>query len=216
MESLSRTERAALCNTALDVGEHAPTLCEGWDVKDLVIHLLVRERDPLAAGGIIFSPLEKLTDRASRRMADQDFTTLVERVRGGPPLWSIYGLKPLEAAFNGLEYFVHHEDIRRAASEWEPRELTDREQRELWNKVGHAGKALTRPAGVPVELRWPGAGRNGEDRTKTLRGGDDPAVVSGRPSEIAMFLFGRKRHQGLSYDGPPDAVAALKKGRFEL
>ena len=40
MEQMSRTERAALCNSALEAGEDAPTLCEGWTVKDLVIHLL--------------------------------------------------------------------------------------------------------------------------------------------------------------------------------
>ena len=44
MEPLARTERAALCNTALDLGADSPTLCEGWTVKDLVIHLLIRER----------------------------------------------------------------------------------------------------------------------------------------------------------------------------
>ena len=42
MEPLSRSERAALCNSALEAGESAPTLCGGWDVKDLVVHLLVR------------------------------------------------------------------------------------------------------------------------------------------------------------------------------
>ena len=70
MEPLSRTERAALCNTALETGEEAPTLCEGWNVKDLVIHLLVRERDPLGMPGIVFPPLEGLTERSARRLAD--------------------------------------------------------------------------------------------------------------------------------------------------
>jgi hypothetical protein len=31
-----------------------------------------------------------------------------------------------------------------------------------------------------------------------------------------MFLFSRARHLGLSFDGPPDAVATLKQGRHEL
>jgi uncharacterized protein (TIGR03085 family) len=216
MEPLSRTERAALCNTALETGEAAPTLCGGWSVKDLVIHLLVRERDPLGAPGIVVPQLERLTRRSERRLAEQDFVALVERLRGGPPKWSPMALRPVDAALNGLEYFVHHEDIRRAQPGWEPRELTDREQRQIWSMVGHAGRGLVRPAGVPVELRWPGAGRDGADRTKVLRSGDQGAVVSGQPSELAMFLFSRPRHRGLSYDGPDHAVAALKEGRLEL
>ncbi|MBV9831746.1 MAG: TIGR03085 family protein, partial [Marmoricola sp.] len=188
MEPLARTERAALCNTALDTGAEAPTLCEGWTVKDLVIHLLIRERDPIGGAAIVLSPLEPLAERSARRLREQDFTALVERVRGGPPKWSPMALPPVDRALNGLEYFVHHEDIRRAQPQWEPRELPDGDQRQLWAMIGHAGKGLVRPAGVPVELRWPGAGRDGGDRTKTLRGGEGGAVVSGQPAELAMFL----------------------------
>ena len=88
MEQMSRTERAALCNSALEAGEGAPTLCTGWTVKDLVIHLLIRERDPIAATAIMVPQLEKLADRKADRMAKQDFSALVERVRNGPPRWS--------------------------------------------------------------------------------------------------------------------------------
>jgi uncharacterized protein (TIGR03085 family) len=117
---------------------------------------------------------------------------------------------------NSLELFVHHEDIRRAQPGWEPRELTDGEQRHLWNLLGQAGRALVRPAGVPVEVRWPGGAKDDTDRTRTLRRGEDPVVLSGQPSEVAMFLFSRDRHEGLSVDGPPDAVSALEKGRHQL
>src|SRR6476661_4751238 len=124
MESMSRTERAALCNSALEAGAQAPTLCEGWTVKDLVIHLLVRERDPLGAPGIVVPQLEGLTRFSERRLADHDFTNLVERVRQGPPRWSPMAIGPVDRAVNSLEYFVHHEDVRRAQPGWEPRELT--------------------------------------------------------------------------------------------
>ena len=195
MESMSRTERAALCNTALEAGEQAPTLCGRWTVKDLVIHLLVRERDPLGAPGILVPQLEWLTDRSARRLASQDFTSLVERVRSGPPRWSPTALPVLDRAVNTLEFFVHHEDIRRAASDWQPRELTDREQRAIWKSISVAGKGLVRKAGVPVEICWPG---EEGDRTAVLRKGEDPAVVSGAPAELALFLFGRDQHTGWS------------------
>src|SRR4029079_18721505 len=52
-ESLARRERAALCDLAVEVGPDAPTLCEGWTASDLVAHLLVRERNPVASLGNI-------------------------------------------------------------------------------------------------------------------------------------------------------------------
>jgi uncharacterized protein (TIGR03085 family) len=211
MESMSRSERAALCNTALQVGEQAPTLCGDWLVKDLVIHLLVRERDPLGAPGILIPPLEKLTDRSARRLHAQDFTALVERVRGGPPRWSPLSIPPLDKAVNTLEYFVHHEDIRRAGSGWVPRELTEREQRTLWSTLGTAGKGLVRRAGVPVEIRW-----EGTDKSAVLRKGADPAVVSGHPSELAMFLFGREEHAGLAFAGPEAHLEQLRGAQLGL
>jgi uncharacterized protein (TIGR03085 family) len=206
-------ERAALCNTALEAGEQAPTLCGRWTVKDLVIHLLVRERDPLGAPGILIPKLEKLTDRSARKLASQDFTSLVERVRSGPPRWSPTALPVLDRAVNTLEFFVHHEDIRRAASDWQPRELTDREQRAIWKSISVAGKGLVRKAGVPIEICWPG---EEGDRTAVLRKGDGPAVVSGTPAELALFLFGRDQHSNLEFAGPTASVQAVKKGDFGI
>lgn len=213
MPTMSLTERAALCNSALEAGAEAPTLCGGWTVKDLVIHLLVRERDPLGAPGIVFPPLEKLTGWSQRRMADQDFTALVERVRSGPPRWSPVAIPQIERTVNTLEFFVHHEDIRRATPGWEPRELTEREQRTLFKAVAVAGKGLVRRAGVPVEIRW----QDGERlRTAVLRRGQDPVVVTGQPAELTLFLFGRTQHRGLAIEGPDAAVARLTSGRLGL
>jgi uncharacterized protein (TIGR03085 family) len=213
MESMSRSERAALCNAALDAGEQAPTLCGRWTVKDLVIHLLVRERDPLGAPGIVVPQLEKLTDRSARRLAGQDFSALVERVRSGPPRWSPMSLPPIDRAVNTLEYFVHHEDIRRAAPDWQPRELTEREQKILWKAVGVAGKGLVRQAGVPVEIRWSHEGR---ERSAVLRKGANPAVVSGAPSELTLFVFGRSQHGRLEFTGPQDHVRELRRGDLSV
>ena len=213
MESMSRSERAALCNTALEAGEKAPTLCGRWTVKDLVIHLLVRERDPLGAPGIVIPQLERLTDRSARRLAGQDFSTLVERVRSGPPNWSPIAVPPIDRAVNTLEFFVHHEDIRRAAPDWQPRELTEREQKILWKAIGVAGKGLVRPVGVPVEIRWP---HDERPRSAVLRKGANPAVVSGTPSELTLFLFARSQHGPLELSGPPEQVRELARGGLSV
>jgi uncharacterized protein (TIGR03085 family) len=206
MEQMSRTERAALCNSALEAGAEAPTLCEGWTVKDLVIHLLVRERDPIGAAGIVVAPLTRLTRRSEERMSGQDFTALVERVRNGPPLWSLMKVPQLDSLLNTLEFFVHHEDIRRGRPGWQPRELTDREKRILFKGAAAAGKRFVKPVGVPVEIRWTDGER---ERSSVLHDGDDPVVLTGDPAELVMFLFGRAETTGLTFEGPQASVDAL-------
>ena len=47
--TVAARERAALVRTLRDAGPEAPTLCEGWATKDLVAHMVVRERRPDAA-----------------------------------------------------------------------------------------------------------------------------------------------------------------------
>src|SRR5512139_3777993 len=71
MTRLARTERAALCDLALELGPDAPTLSGDWTVKDLVVHLLVREGNP-AAIGIVVPPLARWTDLASERLVRQE------------------------------------------------------------------------------------------------------------------------------------------------
>ncbi|WP_193607082.1 TIGR03085 family metal-binding protein [Nocardioides lijunqiniae] len=201
--SLARRERHALCDLALVLGEDAPTLCDGWTAKDLVVHLLVRETRPLGAAGIVLPALAGLTDRAVARLARRDFAVLVERLRD--PGLTPFALPPVERLANTLEYVVHHEDLRRGQPGWEPRALSLRDDDRLWRAVRLAGGALVRPAGVPVRIRRPGA-----EGAVTLRRGDDPVTIEGRPTEVALFLSGRAEVRGLRFDGPPASVARLQ------
>lgn len=203
MSRLARTERAALCDLALEVGPDAPTLSGDWTVRDLVVHLLVREGHP-AAIGIVVSPLAPLTEHVSRRMADQDFAVLVERVRQGPPRWSPARLGRLDAMFNTAEFFVHHEDVRRAQEGWKPRELSDRDQDVLWKVVGVAGKGLVRSAKVGVVLE-----RSDTSERAVLKNAPGAVVVRGLPAELMMFVYGRKAQAQVELEGADADVAAL-------
>ncbi len=204
MTRMARTERDALCDLALQLGEGEPTLCGDWTVKDLVVHLLVRERSP-AAAGIVLKPLDRLTELESRRFAARDFGVLVEKLRGGPPVWSPYALPKLDTVLNTLEYFVHHEDIRRAQPDWEPRDLPDEQQKQLWSMVRTAGKALARraPTGLAIENSVTGS-------RVVLKAAPKQVVVHGLPSEVTMFVFGRQDHARVELLGPDEAVAALR------
>lgn len=200
----ARAERQALCETARSVGPEAPTLCEGWDTKDLVCHLLVRESSLVGSPGIAVPALSGLTDRAMARLRKQPFERLVERLR--THRLTFYALPPVDAAFNSLEFFVHHEDIRRAQPGWRRRTLPANGPDTLWRALKAQGGALARPAGVPVVVR-----RTDTDEAATLAGGRDPVEIAGPVSEIVVFLFGRDQVRGLAFTGPDASVARVRR-----
>ena len=204
---LARRERHELCDLALTVGEDAPTLCGDWTVKDLVVHLLVRENRPWSAAGIIIPPLAGLTDRSMERMSRQEFGVLVEKLRD--PGLTAYRLKPLEVAFNTLEYFVHHEDIRRATAGWKPRDLDPDDVDLIWKLGRGSGRLMARRVEAPFRIR-----RSDTGAEATLSSGDDPVVVSGPPGEVVLFLFGRDQVRDLEFEGPPEAVAKVREADF--
>jgi uncharacterized protein (TIGR03085 family) len=202
--SLARRERHDLCDLALLLGEDAPTLCGDWDAKDLVAHLLVRENRPVAGLGIAVPALSGLADREMAKVGRRDFAVLVEKLRD--PGLTLYAIKPLEKLLNTLEFFVHHEDLRRAQDRWEPRTLDPADEQRLWSAIKGGGRLAVRKAGVPVRIR-----RNDvADGSVTLRRGADPVMVTGLPSELALFLFGRDRTRGLEFEGPPESVGKLR------
>jgi uncharacterized protein (TIGR03085 family) len=207
MTSFARAERTRLCDLALETGPDAPTLCGDWDVRHLVAHLVVRETSPLAAG-IVVPPLAGVTDKETDRVAKKSFEKLVKRVRKARNPMALPGV---DKALNTAEYFVHHEDIRRAAPAWEPRTLTEDEQDALWKVVRMSGKGLVRPAGVPVVAR-----RSDTGAESTLRGGDDPVTITGEPQELVLFLYGRDQTRGLTFDGTDGRVAKLREARLGI
>lgn len=203
----ARRERQALCTSALEAGPEAPTLCEGWTVRDLVCHLLVRERMPWAAPGLVIPALSRLTERAAASLRRRPFVLLVERLADTrrTPL----AIDGLERAVNTLEFFVHHEDIRRGQPGWTPRDLAPADEAELWRQLSGMGRLLARPAGVPLVV-------SAGTRTATLRRGAEPVTITGPVGELTMFLFGRREVGELSFDGPPDAVAKVRSASFGM
>ena len=111
-------ERQPLCDTALAVGADEPTLCGDWTVKDLVVHLLVREGGP-RRGRDLVAPLAGLTDRRGRTRRARRLPGAGGEVRR--PRLPPCAVPLVDAWSNTLEFFVHHEDIRRAQPAWEPR-----------------------------------------------------------------------------------------------
>ena len=112
--ALDLRERAELCDLLIALGPDAPTLCEGWTTAHLAAHLVVRERDPRAAPGILGlgGPFERLTDRLMAAQMRRPYADLVAVIRRPP--WGPLSIPAVRAAASLVEYTVHHEDVRRA------------------------------------------------------------------------------------------------------
>jgi uncharacterized protein (TIGR03085 family) len=202
--SYVRKERQALCASALRAGAEAPTLCEGWDVKDLVCHLLLRENSLVAAAGIAVPAFAGLTEKEMKRLRKKPFEKLVRQLR--THRLTFFALPPVDAAFNTLEYFVHHEDIRRAQRGWRRRHLSTDYADVLWKVLRAQGPALVRSTGVPVVVR-----RTDTGETSTLLPGRSPVELNGPVSELVVYLHGRDQVRELAFAGPAEKVARVRR-----
>lgn len=208
MTIAAQTERAALCDLLLEVGPDAPTLCDGWTTRDLAAHLAVRERRPDGAIGIVASPLHRYSERVRLAEAQRGWPELVRRVRNGPPRWSPTRVDAIDRLANTTEFFVHHEDVRRAQPVWQPRDLEPELISDLTSAVRRMAKLMTRkaPCGLVLEPSTSNAivAHAGEPKV-TLRGGI---------GEIVLFLFGRQAHAQVELDGPDDLIEAVRAAPF--
>ncbi|MGV9798637.1 TIGR03085 family metal-binding protein [Mycobacterium sp. NPDC003449] len=206
--TIARRERAALVETMRATGPDAPTLCEGWTTRDLAAHLVVRERRLDAAPGILLPQLAGYTEKVQRQVTDStDWTTLIERIAGGPPLLSPFKL--LDPLVNVAEMFIHHEDVRRAQPEWQPRVLDDATVRALARQVATMARMTLGKSPARVTLATP------DGKTLATLGSGPAVTVTGEPGELLMFAAGREPAR-LAFTGGDDAVAALRAARRGL
>ena len=214
--SYSREERLALCALLDETGPDAPTLCEGWTTGDLAAHLVLRERRPDAAGGLLGGPLAGYTARVQRGIRERiPFPELVRIIRSGPPRLSVMALPGMDERVNAVEYFVHHEDVRRGADGWEPRQLPDGESDMLWQRLRLA-RFMLRRAPVGVELaRDDGAVSGGGPAYRITAKNATPAVtVVGSPAELTMWVMGRRSAARVRMDGTKAAVTKLAEANW--
>jgi uncharacterized protein (TIGR03085 family) len=200
-----------LCDLFDAVGPDQPTLCEGWTTHDLAVHLYVRENDLLAGPGIMIPALSDTTARRmARAKAQYSFTEIVDEVRMGPPTFSIYSFPGLGSQFNTVEYFVHHEDVRRAQSDFRPRDLPAEQQRGLWKQLRLSAKGMTRKAPSGLVLRLP----DGTESVAKKPTDHGSVTVTGEPAELVLFCFGRQPVAQVDLEGEAEAVERLRTASF--
>ncbi|WP_380168260.1 TIGR03085 family metal-binding protein [Jannaschia sp. R86511] len=201
--SLVTAERHALADALLAAGAAAPTLCEGWDVTDLAVHLVVRERRPDASLGLLLPPLAGHTARVSAGQAAAGLDAVVERFRSGPPPWSPFALPGVEGLANLAEFVVHHEDVRRAAGAG-PRPDVPELQEAVWQRL--PGVALMTLA----RTRVPVVAVHADGRRRVLWRGPHPVVLTGEPIELLLLLFGRRAVAQVDVGGPSLSVTRFR------
>ncbi|MCB5167826.1 TIGR03085 family protein [Streptomyces bambusae] len=210
MSTHAKRERLLLADLLEQAGPDAPTLCDGWSARELAAHVVVRERRPDAAGGLLLGVLKDRLDKAMAEYAAKPYEELVRLIRSGPPRFSPYALKQVDEAANAVEFYVHAEDVRRAQPDWSPRELDRVFADALWARLERLARLTGRRSPVGVVLRRP------DGRTVVARKGAPVVTVTGEPGELTLFCFGRQAAAQVTLDGERSAVAALTKARLGI
>jgi uncharacterized protein (TIGR03085 family) len=204
-------EREQLCDLLDERGPDAPTLLDPWTTRDLAAHLVVREHDLLAAPGLVVpGAWGRFAERRRLALNEAAFPDLVATVRAGPPR-GFFRVGWVRRFPNLNEFFVHHEDVRRANG-FGPRTHPPAENEALFRNVARAPWFLSRRLrGVALDVEWAGTGKVVRARRGQLR-----ACVRGLPGELLLFLFGRKDAADVEISGSPEAVAAIRMTPFGM
>jgi uncharacterized protein (TIGR03085 family) len=206
-------ERLALCNLFEQLGADVPTLLEGWTAKDLAAHLVLRERDLIAGPCLVLPGLfQRFAERRRGRLAERrEFEWLVARIRSGPPP-GLFRIGWVRSVPNLNEFFVHHEDVRRANGLGPRDSLTPALEAALWRNVRQGSRYLSRRLReIGLEIRWAGT-----DERMTVRAAEPTARLSGPPGELLLYLFGRQAAARVEVTGPAKAIATVRRTHFGM
>lgn len=186
-------ERHALAQTLGTYGPEAPTLCEGWQARDLLEHLVMRERYPWS----MVPGLQRFATGKRQQLAAQDFADLVAcwEAKCYPRLSP---RRLIDRRINGVEHWVHHEDVRRAQG-LSARDLEPAAAGELAQSLQLLRFLVRNPH--PVLLEPIGFARvEAARRRGVVAAGDNVVHVRGEVGEIVLWLFGRPSEVTLTGD----------------
>ncbi|WP_409472656.1 TIGR03085 family metal-binding protein [Streptomyces sp. HC307] len=207
MSTFAKRERLLLADLLETAGPEAPTLCEGWQTRDLAAHVVVRERRPDAAGGMLIKQLAPRLEKAMEEFTAKPYEELIQLIRTGPPRFSPFQLKQIDEMSNTVEFYVHTEDVRRAQPDWTARELDPVFQDALWSRLERTARLMGRSAPTGLVLRRP------DGQTAVAHRGTPVVTVTGEPSELLLFVYGRQSAADVDVDGDQDAIAKLQESK---
>ena len=131
----------------------------------------------------------------------------------------------MDERVNTVEFFVHHEDLRRGQAGWKPRELTDGLSDALWDRLKLA-RFLLRKVRIGVEYaREDGAVDRAADAgpdagpasyRMTVRRGTPVVTVIGTPAELTLYTAGRRSAAQVRMDGTDAAIEMMSQATWRL
>ncbi|MET9788016.1 TIGR03085 family metal-binding protein [Streptomyces canus] len=207
MSTFAKRERLLLADLLEATGPDAPTLCDDWLTRDLAAHVVVRERRPDAAGGILIKQLASRLERVMAEFSAKPYEELIQLIRTGPPRFSPFQLKQVDEMANTVEFYVHTEDVRRAQPDWTPRELDGVFQDALWSRLERISRVMGRGLPTGLVLRRP------DGQTAVARRGTPVVTATGEPSELLLFTYGRQSAAKVELDGDKEAIAKLHEAK---
>jgi uncharacterized protein (TIGR03085 family) len=195
-EPIDVRERRAICDLLTELGPDAPTLCEGWTTADLAAHLVLREH------------FHRWSDAQRAREQSKGYQAMITRLRAGAPVvpWRVPKVRNV---FNGLEYFIHNEDARRANGRG-PRPQADDLEALSWRMTGFTARRVARrirPFGLALVLP--------DGRRRTF-GSGTMATLTGPASELVLYLSGRRATAQVTLTGDPAATAAVERADLKV
>lgn len=195
-EPIDVRERTELCDLLLELGPDAPTLCEGWTTSDLAAHLVLREH------------FHRWSDAQRAAEKTKGFPAQVARLRGGaPPIpWRVPRIRNV---VSGLEFFIHHEDVRRANGR-EPRPPSPDLEALSWRMIGLSARQLVR------RIRPYGLEFVRPDGQRRRYGSGDMATITGPASEMVLYLSGRRSTARVTLAGDAAAVATVERTKITV
>jgi uncharacterized protein (TIGR03085 family) len=93
--------------------------------------------------------------------------------------------KLIDPVANMGEMFIHHEDVRRAQTGWEPRRLDDATVKALGRGLPLMARLTLAKSPARVSLRTP------DGKTVATVGAGPELTVTGEPEELLLFISGR-------------------------
>ena len=195
-----------------------------WTAAQLAAHLVLRERSATELlGRLPNKRAQRVAQREiDRLVAAEPYEELVAAVESGPswrdarlpvPTALIWSLPPVRERANLIEYLVHHEDVRRAKTEWAPRELPSALVEEIWRRLPISIRLTMRRVPIGIALAWPG---HGEVRTPRAKRHGAKVTVTGEPVELMLWAFGRRSVAQVTVDGDPADVDAATRAPIGL
>jgi uncharacterized protein (TIGR03085 family) len=207
MTSLAKRERVAISQLLRKLGPEAPTLCEGWNSFDLLVHLVSRETRPDAAIGIVLPIFSSWTTKVSQDIKSRGFENLIAEFEQGPKNTSFFAIPGVDNLANSFELLIHHEDLLRGQTDYSPRTLDEDDKKLIWKRFTQSGKLLMRKAKVGIIAQ-------SDQGTYTIKSGQSCVTMKGEVIDLLLFAYGRKAHVNIEFEGEESAIRILKETKF--